>query len=97
MNHDAIIAALKAEYDGYVRRGLTHRAEQVIAQLVGLGCSDILSTRQPETLSSQADSPLPAKKPAAKKKPSTVKVSVEADPAEIAGAVLGSLRKARKK
>ena len=96
MNTDAIIAALKAEYDGYVRRGITHRAEQVIAQLVALGCSDILSTRQSETLSSQGGTPT-AKKPAAKKKPSTVKVSVEADSAEIAGAVLGSLRKARKK
>ena len=96
MNTDAIIAALKAEYDGYVRRGITHRAEQVIAQLVALGCSDDLSTKTPETLSSQGGS-TPAKKPAAKKKPSTVKVSVEADPAEIAGAVLGSLRKARKK
>lgn len=97
MNTDAIIAALKAELDGYVRRGLTHRAEQVIAQLVALGCSDILSTRQPETLPPQGGTPKPAAKKPAAKKPSTVKVSVEADPAEIAGAVLGSLRKARKK
>ena len=92
MLNDAIIAALKAELDGYVRRGLTHRAEQVIAQLAALGCSDILSTRQSGTLPPEGGT----SKPAAKK-PAKVKVSVEADPAELAETVLSTLKKARKK
>jgi hypothetical protein len=92
MLNDAIIAALKAELEGYVRRGLHHRADQVIAQLAALGCSDILSTRPSGTLPPEGGTP----KPAAKKAPK-VKVTVEADPADISETVMSTLKKARKK
>lgn len=97
MLNDAIIAALKAELDGYVRRGLQHRADQVIAQLAALGCSDILSTRQSGTLPPEGGTSKPAAKKPAAKKPAKVKLSVEADPAELAETVLSTLKKARKK
>jgi hypothetical protein len=65
MLNDAIIRALKAELEGYLRRGLQARAEQVVAQLVALGCSDILSTRPSGALPSGGDSK-PVKKPVKK-------------------------------
>lgn len=64
--HDALIRALKAELEGYIRRGLDDRAEQVVAQLVALGCEDVLSTKPSSTLSPQGGA-TPKKKPAAKK------------------------------
>ena len=68
MLNDALIRAYKAELEGYVRRGITHRAEAVVAQLVALGCEDSLSTKTSSALSPEGDAPAP-KKTAARKAP----------------------------
>lgn len=66
MLNDAIIRSLKAELEGYVRRGLHDRAEQVVAQLVALGCEEFLSTKLSSALSPEGGA-TPKKKPAVKK------------------------------
>lgn len=65
---DAIIRSLKAELEGYVRRGLPDRAEQVVAQLVALGCEEFLSTKLSSALPPEGGA-TPKKKPAARKAP----------------------------
>lgn len=40
MNDKTIIEALKAEAEGYLRRGRIDRLEQVVQSLVALGCED---------------------------------------------------------
>jgi hypothetical protein len=62
-----IEAALRRELDGYVRRGRVDRAQQVVDQLVLLGCdvSEVLS-RLASTVPSEEG--LPAKKPVKKPK-----------------------------
>ena len=65
---DAIIRSLKAELEGYLRRGLTDRAEQVVAQLVALGCEEFLSTKTSSALSPQSGA-TPKKKPVPRKAP----------------------------
>ena len=65
---DALIRAYKAELEAYVRRGLTDRAEQVVAQLVALGCEEFLSTKTSSALSPQSGA-TPKKKPAPRKAP----------------------------
>jgi len=65
---DAIIRAYKAELEGYLRRGLADRAEQVVAQLVALGCEEFLSTKSSSTLPPQSGA-TPKKKPATRKAP----------------------------
>lgn len=40
MNTDAIIAALKEEAAGYIRRGRLDRVQAVVDSLVALGCED---------------------------------------------------------
>lgn len=66
MLNDALIRAYKAELEGYLRRGLTDRAEQVVAQLVALGCEEFLSTKTSSALSPQSGA-TPKKKPAPRK------------------------------
>jgi len=68
MLNDALIRALKAELEGYVRRGLDDRAAQVAAQLVALGCEEVLSTKLSSALSPQGGA-TPKKKPATRKAP----------------------------
>ena len=68
MLNDALIQALKAELEGYVRRGRDDRAEQVVAQLVALGCEEFLSTKLSSTLSPEGGAN-PKKKPATRKAP----------------------------
>ena len=67
MLNDALIRALKAELEGYLRRGLTARAEQVVAQLVALGCEEYLSTKPSSALSPEGGAT--PKKPTARKAP----------------------------
>lgn len=65
MLNDVIIRSLKAELEGYRRRGLIDRAEQVLTQLVALGCEDFLSTKTSSALSPEGGAP--KKKPATRK------------------------------
>jgi hypothetical protein len=68
MLNDALIRAYKAELEGYLRRGLTDRAEAVVAQLVALGCEEFLSTKLSSALSPEGGA-TPKKKTAARKAP----------------------------
>lgn len=72
-----IEAALRRELDGYIRRGRVDRAQQVVDQLVLLGCdvSDTLS-RLASAVPPEEGSPS-AKKPA--KKAAVRKVSKRGD------------------
>lgn len=65
MNDKTIIDALKAEAEGYLRRGRIDRLEQVVASLVALGCEDhgFLSPG-PSTVPAQSGSAKPVKKAA---------------------------------
>jgi hypothetical protein len=64
---EILVAALRRELDGYIRRGRTVRARQVVDQLVLLGCdvSEYLHSLA-SSVSPEEDSPKP-KKPAARK------------------------------
>jgi pentatricopeptide repeat protein len=64
---ELIVAALRRELDGYLRRGRTDRAKQVVDQLVLLGC-DVS-----EYLGSLASSVSPEEDSTPKKKPATRK------------------------
>lgn len=69
MMKDAIIAALRRELDGYVRRGRIDRARLVVDQLVLLGCdvSEFLSDLSTVPPEEAAPAPKAAKKPATRK------------------------------
>jgi hypothetical protein len=52
MNNDALIAALRHELDGYIRRGMKDRAKGVQEVLTRLGCST--ATPPPEIVPSES-------------------------------------------
>jgi pentatricopeptide repeat protein len=58
MDLDTLTAALRRELDGYIRRGMTERAEAVRQELIRLGCSDGVTPR--EVVPPEADGPPPA-------------------------------------
>jgi pentatricopeptide repeat protein len=67
---DLIVAALRRELDGYIRRGRFDRARQVVDQMVLLGCdvSEFLAKLDPSTVPpEEAVKPKPVKKAAARK------------------------------
>jgi hypothetical protein len=66
MDKDTLIAALRRELDGYIRRGLHERADAVRQELTRLGCSDGVTPR--EVVPSGADEPVAPQRPAPKKK-----------------------------
>lgn len=63
---DLIVAALRRELDGYINRGRLDRAQQVVDQMVLLGCdvSEVLSRLASTVPAEEASTP--AKKPAKK-------------------------------
>ena len=80
MDKDALIAALERELDGYIRRGLTARADAVRTELARLGCSPGATPREvvpsepgstpPQKATRRAQKPAPASnKPSAPKTP----------------------------
>lgn len=80
MDQETLIAALERELDGYVRRGLTVKADAVREELARLGCSPGDTPREvvpsepggtpPAKPARRATKPAPAsKKPTAPKTP----------------------------
>jgi hypothetical protein len=68
MDLETLIAALCRELDGYIRRGMTQRAEAVRQELIRLGCSDGVTPR--EVVPPEADGPPPPpRKTPTKRKP----------------------------
>ena len=67
---DLIVAALRRELDGYINRGRLDRAQQVVDQMVLLGCdvSEVLSRLASTVPAEEASTPKkPAKKAAIRK------------------------------
>jgi hypothetical protein len=85
MNNDALIAALRHELDGYIRRGMAERAKAVQEVLAQLGCSlatppaEIVPSElggTPSTPTTRVRKPAqPAKAPEAPKTPEKKKKS----------------------
>lgn len=68
---DLLVAALRRELDGYINRGRLDRAQQVVDQMVLLGCdvSEVLSRLASTVPAEEASTPTkkPAKKAAVRK------------------------------
>lgn len=84
----SIINALQKELDGYTRRGLNDRAQQVAAQLAALGC---------EVLSTKTASFVPTGRGKTPTTPTKIVVEVAVEPEKVIKNVVSKVRKGAKK